>query len=253
MIRFGNILCYVILMFFITVAAWGQLPANGLVLYLNLDEGEGTIVNDQSATGTVGNISGDPSWVDGKFGGGLQFDGANNYVVIEHNTAFDFIEMTAAAWVNWSGLSAGFRFIICQWGSPGNEWIMRLDNAGHLAAIWFVDGAVVRNTDTGNFPQGQWEHVAVTFKDGEQKVYHNGEVVVSSNNTGTLAIGVNSIYIGSNGTKGDKFGGIMDEVALWNRVLSEDEIKSAMLGTASAVLPNDSLTTSWGKVKLSSK
>jgi hypothetical protein len=41
----------------------------------------------------------------------------------------------------------------------------------------------------------------------------------------------------------------VDEVRIWNRVLSEDEIKEAMTGVLLSVDPRGLLSATWGKIK----
>ena len=58
---------------------------DGLVLYLPFDEGEGVVANDSSENQLTGDIFGDPEWVDGQFGGALDFDGDGDYVEVPYN------------------------------------------------------------------------------------------------------------------------------------------------------------------------
>ena len=44
-------------------------------------------------------------------------------------------------------------------------------------------------------------------------------------------------------------GGSIDEVAIWNRALSETEIRAAMRGNLLAVSPKDKVATTWGNIK----
>jgi len=59
-----------------------------------------------------------------------------------------------------------------------------------------------------------------------------------------------NIFIGSNGTKDGKFGGILDELALWNRVLTQDEFKIAMGAPTPAVRLESKLPAFWGELKV---
>ena len=246
MIRVKRLLWSIVFLVVASSLAWGQFPKTGLVLYFTFEGGEGKTIEDDSENGNDAVVNGDPQWVEGKYDNGLQFDGATDHLVVEHSPLFDFTEMTAAAWVNWSGLSAEHRFIICQWNTV---WIMRIDNEGHFSAVWTIDKMTVTSCLGGEFPQDEWQHVAIALKDGEQKIYRDGEVVTKDEDRGELSIGDANVFIGCSGTKGDKFGGIMDEVAVWNRALSENEITAAMLGSAIAVRSDDSLVTSWGRLK----
>ena len=57
--------------------------------------------------------------------------------------------------------------------------------------------------------------------------------------------------IGSWGATGQKFNGAIDEVAVWNRALTEDEIEQSMGDLAAAVDPSGKLATTWARVKKS--
>src|SRR5208337_5675022 len=64
-------------------------PHPGLVGWWRFDEGSGTIAGDSSGNGNNGTIYG-ATWVTGKYGDALSFDGASNYVSIPYNPIFNF-------------------------------------------------------------------------------------------------------------------------------------------------------------------
>src|ERR1035441_4040543 len=82
---------------------------NGLVLYLNLDEGSGTTVNDSSGlgnNGTIVNVAGSAQWTSGWIAGGLSVNSpvpANtNYISVPDAASLNFTNQntfTVAAWV----------------------------------------------------------------------------------------------------------------------------------------------------------
>lgn len=53
--------------------------------------------------------------------------------------------------------------------------------------------------------------------------------------------------VGSWGTTGQKFNGAIDEVQVWDRALTEKEIKASMGDISTAVHPTDRLATTWGR------
>jgi len=63
--------------------------SSGLQTLYAFDEGSGTTVTDSSGNGRNGTISG-ATWATGKIGGGLGFDGVNDYVTISQTNGFDF-------------------------------------------------------------------------------------------------------------------------------------------------------------------
>ncbi|MFQ6062808.1 MAG: hypothetical protein ACE5J9_06490, partial [Methanosarcinales archaeon] len=71
----------IIILLFIPILVTAQTSDNGLVAEWAFDEGKGNIVKDTSGNGNDGTIHG-ATWVDGKFGKALQFDGVNDYVLL---------------------------------------------------------------------------------------------------------------------------------------------------------------------------
>src|SRR3989338_235532 len=56
-------------------------PTNlGLVGYWSMDEGSGSYAGDSSGNKNTGTLTNGPTWVDGKRGKALNFDGVNDYV-----------------------------------------------------------------------------------------------------------------------------------------------------------------------------
>lgn len=81
-------------------------------------------------------------------------------------------------------------------------------------------------------PDNIWTHIAMTYdaNGGENnfRLYVNGKLSTSLTATGTLVQGNGILFFGNNGTL-DVFEGQIDEVKLWNRALSEQEIAATML------------------------
>jgi hypothetical protein len=66
-----------------------QLPSDGIVFYMPLDEGTGTALADWSGYGNNGVSSGGETWVTGKFKGAMHFDGVDGKVAVAHDPALD--------------------------------------------------------------------------------------------------------------------------------------------------------------------
>ena len=81
-------------------------------------------------------------------------------------------------------------------------------------------------------PDNTWTHITMTYdaNGGENnfRLYVNGKLSTSLTATGTLVQGNGILFFGNNGTL-DVFEGQIDEVKLWNRALSEQEIAATML------------------------
>ena len=87
--------------------------------------------------------------------------------------------------------------------------------------------------------EGQWTHVAITFgTDNKQKMYFNGKKVAETtiqhiNNNGVRKAGC-PVYVGGTSVYKGGFNGWVDEFQVWDRVLTDDEVLTAMKGFSEA-------------------
>jgi len=248
-------------------------PIKGLVLYFQFDEGDGDTVEDLSGSGNDGTLVGEPEWVAGKSGSALQFSGERNadYVEVPDDPSLNpGAELSFAAWIYFDTFVASGG-IISKYIGAGNQrsYTMHLhhDSALGLAVDCSSNGAYQAgvaatsvNTEAGVLVESEWQHVAMTFKAEDMlRLYINGEMKAEGetdvidalfDNNVPLLIG-NDFQIGGAHRAGQprEFTGIIDEVAIFNRVLSEDEIQKVMDG---AILPVESvgrLAATWGSIK----
>jgi hypothetical protein len=74
---------------------------NGLVGYWSFNEGAGTAAMDSSGNGNTGTLINGPTWVSGKSGTALSFDGADDYVEIPETQSLNLSSaLTVSAWIN---------------------------------------------------------------------------------------------------------------------------------------------------------
>ncbi len=101
----------------------------------------------------------------------------------------------------------------------------------------------------------EWTHITfwLDVEGKERKIYINGvENVKDAGKAGIAHLGTaGDTMIGSWGTSGQKFNGIIDEVQIWDRVLTEDEIQASMADLISSVAVDAAgkLTSTWGEIK----
>ena len=237
-------ICLVTLISVLSMAA-GLANAH-LVTYWPMDEGTGTTVGDVTGSWD-GTITGDVGWVDGKEGMALEFPGGQNYV--DCGNVDIGPDLTLAYWC-FNPEKAFERSIGQHSGNytadPG--WCVYSRNEGE-GTVWFrVHGA----DDAWNggdiiisdiLPSTEWYHLTFTF-DGatrELKGYLNGELKVSKicEEGRSIYPNTNDLRMGHVGT-GEPFSGMLDEVAVWNHVLTEDEILAVMQGHMGGANPNAS-------------
>jgi hypothetical protein len=216
-------------------------PVNlsGLVLYLTFDEGSGNVVYDYSGNKNNGTLyngttvcsnppnSGCPTWVDGKFGKALSFDGVDDYVKIPNQTISTPI--TVSAWIfyrikgdiniivaNSIGgfYQNGFRFFVNTWTTEDRKLIIEVGNGTSGSSLSSNIGAVTPNV---------WHHVVAVISGPNSKLFLDGIMVASGDLLSFTQ--TNYINIGSTLTPSFYFKGMIDEVHIYNRALTDDEIK----------------------------
>ena len=156
----------------------------------------------------------------------LELDGVDDYVGLPDNfpsvTAFTF-----TAWVNWKGGDPWQRIFDFGQDANSNMFLTPSNGANMRFAITTGGGGAEQRLNSTPLLQSQWVHVAVTLDGATGVLYVNGNAVDSSN-TITLTpqdvIGINTWLGRSQYVADPYFNGIIDEVAVFNRALSEVEI-----------------------------
>ena len=240
-----SVVCYVVA---VTSVSHAREVDKSLVLYLPFDEGKGDVAQDASQYGHDGKLVQKPEWVDGKIGKALKFSG-NNYVQVPITDELQLREVfTAEFWVKRDAKQVAVWNYMVAAGTL--KW----------AVIYNTDQKVYIYSDIGGWGQRivtavplteNWTHIAATYDiKKEVKLYFNGEEAGTGGKPAAVVPIDGSIMVGARHPGSEFFTGIIDEVALYNRILDLAEIKRDMeaIGGA-AVFPKDKLTTTWGRIK----
>lgn len=220
-----------------------------------LDEGGGNTTKDASGNDHDGEING-AKWKDGKFGKALEFDGGQ-WVSIESTPALQAgEEFTMMAWFYATDIGDWRQLI-----AKSDEYLLRIDppqEGNKMSAFVKPGGSWEPRASAGVPDEDTWIHFAATYDSNEKNeqlvVYVNGERAGASARPGDIAVTGNAVEIGRWGG-GSYFVGIIDEAAIFNVVLSEDDLKTIMdHGLAKAlgglaVAPTNKLTTTWATLK----
>ena len=205
----------------------GQQP----VAYYPLDEEWGTVAHDV-LRGHDGVVAG-PLWTSGVLDSSGLYFGAEEEgsVVVEDDEDFRVEDLSAEAWVQPEAVLEGAP-VIAKLGGEGHGFALVVGGEvpGRPAAYEFSGGeptVIAEGPET--LPQGEWSHLVMT-SDGEHlKLYINGELVASEA-TSSHKLGGGDLEIGGSAELGEKafFVGRIDEVALFDRALSAEEIEAGL-------------------------
>lgn len=198
----------------------------GLVSYWNFNDGNSL----DTAGGPIaydGTEIGGASYAEGKFGSALQLSGVGQAVRIDggepDDLSFSGGSMSLAGWFKVDGFDKSWQALTAK--GEGNNW--RLARRGDEGGIAWVGGNADTPTGPFNINDGNWHHVvAVADKDaGVSSLWVDGQAYAKTVAAVNIDKNGQRMLIGDNpGATGRNFKGGIDDLALWNRPLSEQEI-----------------------------
>jgi len=205
---------------------------NGLVGWWKFDEGKGNVIKDSSGSGNNGEAV-KVIWVDGKSGKALSFMETGSYVKIPCRPSLNLGDaITMEACIYPVDISRDSRIII----SKNDEYLLRIDrpsegnkvsaflHIGTPAVMWEprISSRTVPETNT-------WHHVVVTWDGAKMYLYINGETSAIRPRVGKPNPNPYPVMIGNweyPSCHGTNFGGIIDEVRIYNRALTYEEVRA---------------------------
>jgi len=224
-----------------------------LVLHFTFDEGEGNTVVDNSIHQNNGTIIGAPEWVDGKFGKSLAFDGTGDTVEIPHDDSLNTTTaLTMELWVKAPGggevKQAGIEKGI--WAAGGYS-LYPVYEGGTVVQFFDLPPACGDAAIKGpGIQDNEWHYIAGVWDGDTISLYIDGELESSGGCGGTLKTNNQGLYIGSRVGNERFLTATVDEVRVYNRALTQSEIKKDMETFGpSPVSPASKLATTWGRIK----
>jgi hypothetical protein len=216
------------------------LPADGLVGWWPFNGN----ANDESGNGNDGDIQNGLLFTSDRnniSNSALDFDGNDDQVVVSHSSSLSPINfVTVGFWVNPSIYEDGKT--ILEKGSHVNLYYRSYgfygpQNNGKISFFVSSNNTELAVSSTSNIELNQWTHVVGVFNGNSIKIYVNGnlesEQLLVGNinqNTEPLQFGSQRYYAFSDYW----FNGLLDDIAIYNRVLTEEEIQNLYTGTTPA-------------------
>lgn len=239
----------IILVGFIIIAGFRTWFVNGVTTELRFNEGSGTIAADQSGNNHPGTLVNGPTWVQGKQGQALGFDGEDDYVNIADHPNFTLSPTQSYTWSQWV-LPNNFN----EWNTVWSQTVHTSnffylyahsstdEEAGPVtngvSVYWLSNGTrLVTHSNNNVLTAGQWSNITITYNGSLSQpsrftIYVNGVDV--TNRTDVVSIGAvttldpDNIRIGANEPYGEFFNGRIDEVRYYRRLLTLTEIQTDM-------------------------
>lgn len=210
----------------------------GLVAYWDFNEGKGSKVNDVSGNKNDGTIVGTPKWAKAIDGTGLDFNGEDQYVDCGAEPKLNLTDaVTVEVWVyprvNVYGDRGAIGNILYADGYKGGFGLMEWSISNTDDHYWYVllankEGKVLYTGNANNLiTLDKWQFVVFTYDNNTLKLYIDGQLKSSVEGKGFLSMPAesNNLVVAKHPYSDLYFNGIIDEVKIYNRALTKDEIK----------------------------
>lgn len=233
------------------------------------DEGKGNTAADSSGNGNDGFLKGNTKWVKGQFGSAVEFAGTD-WVEVPDSDSLDMNkQITVMFWVKtskvmkdmWADRQAvvGKHYLEYEVGIYMQGQIHTYTKNPNGAADAYDEGIMASiagklPTKEADWELNKWYHIAWTLDKRHEIAYVNGVKIgeYDKANEGTKP-GMHTLDIGRRQGGGIPVTGAVDEVAIFNVPLSEEDIKLAseksLKSGGLAVSPLKKLTTTWANIK----
>lgn len=191
--------------------------------------GTGTSWSDLNNNGTVATLSGTPTFSEGN-GGGLFFNGTNQYGTIGTNSTYFFggtTPYTLSAWVRPSVVNSTQNILGRYNGGVAGNYMLKISNTGK--AVFMREVSPYDVVSTTSIVAGSAYHICGVYNGTNQRIYVNGTLEPNSTTSGTTGYDQSnvSLLIGArqqNSSPTEYFSGSIYHLAIYNRALSAVEI-----------------------------
>jgi len=214
----------------------------GLVGHWKFDDGSGKSAADSSGQDNHGKVEGRAKWAKGKLGGALYFNGNDSRVAFpckDHKvfafTAWFKADSTGGSFGPRVISTPGYSFYVAKTAAPAKPFGYVVNRRGGFE-VWKQPQTQVLT--------GRWYHVAVVHEARTGKVepaiYMDGVNISASydkgrNRTAPPISTAGTGYIGNVSTRNRGWHGLIDDVRIYDRRLSEDEVRAIYSQEAGSV------------------
>lgn len=214
-----------------------RVPANdqNLMGHWKFDDAEGYGATDSSGYGNDGDVW--ATWVKGAFGSAVFCDAAAGAIIIPDDSTLQFgtSDFSIELWICPTQLKIeskdARRRFMSKDNYPNTWWNLNITTGGKpFLEMTDVNKASCANRPTGTIPANAWTHLVVVADrvHGKTRYYYNGKLDsaqdIPAKFTGALDVDGGDLSIGS---RWQPFIGLLDEVKIYKRALTESEIKAS--------------------------
>ena len=165
----------------------------------------------------------------------LTFDGSTDVATIPDDLSLQVTgDMSICAWFQLD-VTSGFRGLVGKRDAGGTNYVM-YTNGNKMVSF---DGSVLR-ADTTTLSTGTWYHGVIVFNSGTSTLFYINGNLSSTQGASTITTNDAPLTFGNDGV-GSRLDGRLDDVAIYDKALSNNEISSILGG----VFPTSNLIGLW--------
>ena len=136
--------------------------------------------------------------------------------------------MTLSAWVRPSGAGSDWQTIMLK-ESPGfMAYALYADTDSNRPSGHVVVGSDLDVRGTAALASNTWTHLTASYDGANLRLYVNGTQVASRAVSGSMLASTGVLRIGGNNTWGEWYGGLIDDIRIYNRALTPSEVQADM-------------------------
>jgi len=208
------------------------VPTNGLVGWWPFNGN----ANDESGNGNNGTVNGATliNDRDAQLNSAYNFNGIDNFINLPLINMSSYNEFSLSVWVNVTDFQTGFSnfHIIRQEGNGGLDWLLAFQNYGNIISFGLgIQSQPYTELDLSINPINfidSWSNIVVTYDGSIKRTFIDGVLFGSEIKSGLITFtssATNAIGSAcSNVNCVEKFRGKIDDIAIWNRALTQQEI-----------------------------
>ena len=162
-------------------------------------------------------------------GKAVGFDGIDDYIEIPNSTSLNLNYTTLSVWVNAKSSSEVVSYLITKgWDSQQNYGIYLINGNLGTGIQARVSGSWLKSESTNQYNVNQWFNIVGTYDGNKFKVFVNGNKVSENIVNGVLIPNNQNLFLGRNstlyGTFPYRLNGLLDDVRIYNRALSDADV-----------------------------
>jgi hypothetical protein len=197
----------------------------GLVAHWKFDDDPGSSIAIDSAGTNNGTLNGDATWTTGRIDGALSFDGDGDYVAVAAIAPLTGDTLTVQAWIRLDEFAGATNPILTQYKQLMTHEGYYFYVSDDRPTFYVIKGFSTRQaTSPETINADQWYHVAGTNDGTELKLYVDGQLKASVSSSGFTGVDENA-YIGHKYNFSLYYTGLIDDVRIYERAVSEDEFQ----------------------------